>query len=176
MIFTAGSVSGAYVVDVEKRADERGYFARIWCERELAAHGLSCRIAQANTQVSAKRCTLRGLHYQEAPFAEVKFVRCARGAIYDVIVDLRRESPTFKQWMGSELSQENARMLYCPEGCAHGYLTLRDDTEVSYLTSQPFAPHAARGVRFDDLAFRVEWPEPVKVISVADRGWPDFES
>ena len=174
MKFTPASIEGAYVIDLEKRADERGYFARAWCEHEFAVHGLGTRIAQVNVGVSTKAGTLRGLHYQQAPHGEVKLARCARGAVYDVAVDLRPASPTFGRWHGCELSAENGRMLYVPEGCAHGYLTLRDDTELTYFTSAPYAPDAARGVRHDDPAFSIAWPRTVTTISSQDAGWPDF--
>jgi dTDP-4-dehydrorhamnose 3,5-epimerase len=172
--FTPAGIQGVWVIDLEKRSDERGYFARAWCEREFADHGLSTRIAQVNVGASPQAGTLRGLHYQLAPHAEVKLARCPRGAVYDVAVDLRPESPTFRRWHGCELSAENGRMLYVPEGCAHGYLTLTDDAELMYFTSVPYAPDAARGVRHDDPAFSIAWPAPVRTISSADAGWPDF--
>ncbi|MCI0400700.1 MAG: dTDP-4-dehydrorhamnose 3,5-epimerase family protein [Gammaproteobacteria bacterium] len=174
MIFTKGEIDGAYVMQLDKRADERGFFARLWCEQELRDRGLSARIAQINAGFSPRAGTLRGLHYQLAPHAEVKIVRCARGAVYDVIVDLRPASPTYRRWIGSELTADDAGLLYVPEGCAHGYLTLVDNAELIYLTSQPYVPHAARGVRYDDPAFGFQWPEKVRIISEADRSWPDF--
>jgi dTDP-4-dehydrorhamnose 3,5-epimerase len=170
--FTPGRVHGAFVIDLDRRSDERGFFARLWCGEELAAQGLSAHVAQINTAVSPQRGTLRGMHYQVAPHEEVKIVRCARGAIFDVALDLRASSPTYRQWMGAELTAENARMLYVPQGCAHGYLTLADDTEVIYLASQPYEAAAARGVRYDDPSFGISWPVAVMVISGADRGWP----
>jgi dTDP-4-dehydrorhamnose 3,5-epimerase len=175
MIFTAGRISGSYIIDVERRSDERGFFARSWCEKEFAAHGLSARIMQINIGVSPRAGTLRGLHFQLPPFEEVKVVSCPRGAAYDVVVDLRSGSPTFGQWMAVELNGENARMLYVPEGCAHGYLTLFADSQVQYLTSQAYASEAARGVRFDDPAFAIEWPRQPDVVSLADRNWPLFD-
>lgn len=174
--FTPGQVSGCFIVDLERRSDERGYFARAWCEREFAAQGLATRIAQANVGVSTCAGTLRGMHYQDAPHAEAKLVRCPRGAVFDVAVDLRPESPTFRLWQGCELSAANGRMLYVPEGCAHGYLTLTDDTELMYFTTEPYAPDAARGVRHDDPAFSITWPRPVTTISSQDAGWPDFRT
>lgn len=174
MKFSPGSVAGAWLIEIEPRADERGYFARAWCEREFEAHGLCTRIAQANTAFSRRRGTLRGLHYQEAPHAEVKVVRCTRGAVYDVVVDLRPGSPTHCRWMAAELTAQNGRMLYAPEGCAHGYLTLTDDTELLYLTSDVYAPAAAKGVRYDDAAFGIAWPGGVEVISGQDTSWPDY--
>jgi dTDP-4-dehydrorhamnose 3,5-epimerase len=172
--FTPAVIQGAWVIDLEKRSDERGYFARAWCEREFAEHGLSTRIVQMNVGVSPKAGTLRGLHYQVPPHAEVKLARCPRGAVYDVAVDLRPASPTFRRWHGCELSAENGRMLYVPEGCAHGYLTLTDDAELMYFTSAPYAPDAARGVRHDDPVFSIAWPAAVRTISSADAGWPAF--
>lgn len=175
MIFTPTELQGALLLDIEPRADARGFFARSWCRREFEAHGLSATIAQSNIAVSPRKGTLRGLHYQEAPDAEVKLVRCTRGAVYDVIVDLRPESPTYKRWLGMELSADNHRMLYVPEGFAHGYQTLSDDCELWYQTSQFYAPAAARGVRYDDPAFDIRWPLAVTVISDADHGWPLFD-
>jgi len=175
VLFTPTKIADVYVIDVERRQDERGYFGRMWCEREMAAHGLSTRVAQTNVAVSLRAGTLRGMHYQREPFAEVKIIRCARGAVYDVIVDLRPASATYLQWVGVELTAENGRMLYAPEGCAHGYVTLRDDTELSYSTSQFYAPEAAHGVRFDDPAFKIQWPVAVSVISAQDRNWPTFK-
>lgn len=174
MQFTPGTVDGAFVIEPELRRDERGFFARQWCAAELSARGLDARIAQINTAVSPLRGTLRGLHYQLAPHAEVKIARCCRGAVFDVAVDLRPASRTFRRWMGVELSATNARQLYVPEGCAHGYLTLSDDVELMYLTSRPYAPDAARGVRYDDPAFGIDWPAAVALVSPADRSWPLF--
>jgi dTDP-4-dehydrorhamnose 3,5-epimerase len=173
--FAPGRVSGCFVVELEKRGDDRGWFARTWCERELAAQGLESRISQVNVGVSRRAGTLRGMHYQLAPHAEVKLVRCSRGALYDVALDLRPDSPTFRQWEGYELTGDNGRMLYIPEGCAHGYQTLADDTELMYFTSKPYAPDAARGVRHDDPAFSIRWPMTVESISDADAAWPDFK-
>jgi dTDP-4-dehydrorhamnose 3,5-epimerase len=173
--FTRGTVAGCYVIDLEKRSDDRGYFARAWCEREFSEQGLSTRIAQVNVGVSRKAGTLRGLHYQAGSHGEVKVVSCPRGAVYDVAVDLRPGSPTFRRWQGLELSAETGRMFYIPEGCAHGYLTLTDDTELMYSTSRPYAPDAARGVRYDDPAFGIAWPVQISTISPADAAWPDFK-
>jgi dTDP-4-dehydrorhamnose 3,5-epimerase len=172
--FTPGSVAGSWIIDLEPRRDERGYFARTWCEQEFAAHGLSTRIAQVNTAVSMRRGTLRGMHFQDAPHAEVKVIRCTRGAVFDVVIDLRPDSSTHRRWMAAELTAENSRMLYAPEGCAHGYLTLSDDCELMYFTSHPYAASAARGVRYDDPAFAIRWPGPASVISDQDRGWPAY--
>lgn len=174
MNFTKGAIDGAYVIDLDKRQDERGFFARLWCEQEMRNCGLSTRIAQINTGFSPQAGTLRGLHYQLAPHAEVKLVRCTRGAVFDVIVDIRPGSPTFRQWMGLELTADNGRQLYVPEGCAHGYLTLVGDSELVYLTSQPYVPEAARGLRYDDPAFSIRWPREAGTVSAADRSWPAF--
>lgn len=174
MIFTQTSVAGAYVIDVKRIGDDRGFFGRLWCEKEMAEMGLVSRICQSNIGVSSKAGTLRGLHYQRDPYQEVKIIRCPRGAIYDVVVDLRPESPTFKRWFATELNAGNSRMLYVPEGCATGYQTLVDDTEICYHTSEFYQPDAATGVRFDDPAFGIEWPLPVTAISDNDVGWPDF--
>ncbi len=175
MKFTPGRVAGCFVIELERREDDRGYFARAWCEQELADHGLCTDVSQVNVGVSVLAGTLRGMHYQVAPHAEVKIARCARGAAFDVAVDLRPDSPTFLEWQGCELSGDNGRMLYIPEGCAHGYLTLTDDAELLYFTSRRYAPDAARGVRFDDPQFSIEWPRPVTTISPADAAWPDFK-
>ena len=175
MIFSTTNLSGVYVIELEPRADERGFFARSWCEREFAAHGLSAEIAQINVGFSARRGTVRGMHYQVAPRAEAKTVRCTRGAIYDVAVDLRPGSSTYKGWVGLELTAQNRRTLYIPEGCAHGYQTLADDTEMCYQTSQPYTPECTRGVRYDDAAFRISWPVAVTSVSHADRSWPDYQ-
>ena len=172
MIFTPTAVAGAFIIDVQQRQDERGYFARLWCERELAQQGLSTRIAQANVAVSIKAGTLRGMHLQREPYAEVKIMRCQRGALYDVVVDLRPQSPSYLKWVGVELNELNGRMLYAPEGCAHGYLTLRDDTELAYSTSQFYEMDAAYGVRYDDPALNIQWPAATRVISEQDRRWP----
>jgi dTDP-4-dehydrorhamnose 3,5-epimerase len=175
MIFNPTHLEGAYVVELEPREDERGFFARAWCRDEFAEHGLSTEVAQCNVSFNRRRGTLRGLHYQIAPHAEVKLVRCTQGAIYDVIVDLRPGSATFTQWLGVELTAGNRTMLYVPEGFAHGYQTLEDDTETFYQVSTSYAPHAERGARWDDPAFGIEWPYPDRpLISDKDRGWPDF--
>lgn len=176
MIFTKTALPGAYVIELDKRQDQRGFFARAWCQKEFAAHGLNPGIVQANLAFSPRRGTLRGLHYQLAPHAEAKLVRCTRGAIYDVIVDLRPDSPTHRRWIGVELTADNRRMLYVPEGFAHGYLTLVDESEVFYQTSQFYAPAFARGVRYDDPAFGIAWPIGIAVISDADRNWPAYDS
>jgi len=174
MIFEQGDIAGSCVLQQQPRADDRGYFARVYCAKELADHGLEASVSQINTGFSPRAGTLRGMHFQAGAHAEVKIARCVRGAAFDVIVDLRPESPTFRRWFGAELSAENGRMMYAPAGTAHGYLTLTDDTELIYLTSRPYAPDAVRGVRFDDPAFAIRWPADIKVVSDADRSWPDF--
>jgi dTDP-4-dehydrorhamnose 3,5-epimerase len=173
MRFTETKVAGAFLIEPEPIADERGFFARTWCREEFADHGLTAELAQANISFNHRKGTLRGLHYQAAPHAEAKLVRVTRGAIWDLALDLRRDSPTYLAWFGAELSDANRQMLYVPEGCAHGFLTLTDDAEVAYQMSAPYAPEAARGVRFDDPAFGIEWPGEVVVINQRDRSYPD---
>lgn len=175
MEFTEIKLKGAFVVRLNKIEDHRGYFARGWCQEEFKAHGLNPNMLQLNVGFSRKKGTLRGMHYQEAPHAEAKFVRCTRGAIYDVIIDLRRESPTHGQWFGAELTPDNGTMLYAPEGFAHGYQTLTDDADMYYMTTAAFARGAAKGVRYNDPAFGIPWPLPVSVISDSDLKWPDYE-
>jgi dTDP-4-dehydrorhamnose 3,5-epimerase len=174
MIFTATHLANAYVIDVERHTDERGFLARTFCEREFAEHGLPMRIVQSSTIHTARRNTLRGLHFQEAPHNEIKLVRCTRGSIFLVMVDLRSGSPTRNEWLGVELSARTERMAYVPEGFAQGYQTLEDDTEVHYQMSHHYVPEAARGVRWDDPAFGIEWPAAEqRLISARDRAWPD---
>ena len=175
MIFTPTELDGAYVVDIEPREDERGFFARAWAREEFAGHGLSTEVVQANIAFNRRKGTLRGMHFQRDPHAEVKLVRCTRGAFYDVVVDLRASSPTHTRWIGVEITAENRRMLYVPEGFAHGYQTLADDTEAYYHVSAAYAPEAEGGVRWDDPAFGIEWPDPAPpVMSEKDRTWPDY--
>jgi dTDP-4-dehydrorhamnose 3,5-epimerase len=174
MVFAETGLSGAYVVDPERHVDERGFFARSWCSREFEARGLNACIVQCNVSRNTMRGTLRGMHYQTPPHAEVKLVRCTKGAIYDVIVDLRQNSATYLSHFGIELTADNHRALYIPEGFAHGFLTLEDHSEVFYQMSAFYAPNAARGVRWNDPAFGIEWPQPVMVISSRDRDYPDF--
>lgn len=175
MIFIPSKLSGAFVIHLEKRCDARGFFARSWCAREFAERGLKAEVAQVNVAYSRRRGTLRGLHFQLSPRAEAKVIRCTRGAIYDVIVDLRPSSPTYCQWLAVELTADNHQMLYAPPGVAHGYQTLCDDTEITYLTSEFYAPDFARGVRYDDPLFRITWPVPVTAISDADQSWPPYQ-
>jgi dTDP-4-dehydrorhamnose 3,5-epimerase len=174
MIFTETTLKGAFVIEPECRHDERGFFARTWCQHEFAAKGLPPQWVQCNISFSRQRGTLRGMHYQAPPYEEAKLVRCTMGAIYDVIIDLRAKSPTFRQWLAVELTADNRRMLFIPQGFAHGFQTLAHDTEVFYQMSQFYAPEYARGVRWDDPAFRVWWPAEKRIISERDRGFPDF--
>ncbi len=177
MIFTETPLPGAYVVDVDPRSDERGFFARAWDRNEFAERGLETEIAQCNLSFNHAGGTVRGMHFQRAPHAEVKLIRCTRGAIFDAIVDLRPESPTYTRWFGVELSAENRRWLYVPRGFAHGYQTLADETETFYQVSEFYAPHAERGVRWDDPAFGIKWPlRDEAFLSEKDGSWPDFES
>lgn len=172
MTFTETPLAGAFVIDIERRADDRGFFARSWCDREFADHGLSTVIKQANVSFNVKRGTLRGMHFQLAPHEEVKVVRCTRGSLVDVIIDLRPGSATYGKWFAVELTADNHRMLYIPEQFAHGYQTLEDNTDLMYLVSKPYAPTHASGVRYNDPAFGITWPLPVSMISPADAGWP----
>lgn len=174
MIFKETKLKGAFVIEIEKREDERGFFARALCQQEFAAHGLNFSLAQANIGFSRKKGTLRGLHYQVAPHQEAKLVRCTAGAIYDVIIDLRPMSLTYKQWFGIELTADNHTMLYVPEGFAHGYQTLADESEVFYPVSQFYTPGAERGVRYNDPIFGIEWPLEVQIISDKDKSWPNY--
>jgi len=174
MIFSETKLKGAFIIDVEPREDERGFFARSWCENEFKQHGLNSRFAQCNISFNKKRGTLRGMHYQVAPFAEAKVVRCTMGAIYDVIIDLREDSPTFKQWLSVELTAENRRALYVPEDFAHGFQTLVDNTEVFYQMSEFYHPECAHGVRWDDPTFGVAWPVQSVMIHGKDNDWKLF--
>lgn len=173
MRFVETPLAGCYVIEQDRIQDHRGYFARVWCQRELEEHGLKAEILQANVGFSRQRGTLRGLHYQHSPHAEVKIVHCTRGAMFDVAVDLRPASPTFMRWYGIELTAENGKMLYVPEGFAQGYLTLVDDTEMTYQTSRFFDREAATGVRYNDPKLGIAWPADVRVISEQDKKWPD---
>jgi dTDP-4-dehydrorhamnose 3,5-epimerase len=172
MIFTETKLSGAFIIDLEKRGDSRGFFARSFCQDEFERHGLVNKVVQTNVSLSKHQGTLRGMHYQEAPYAETKLVRCTQGAIYDIIVDIRPESPTFKQWIGVELSSSNHRMLFVPQNFAHGFITLMDDSEVTYQVSQVYHPGSERGLRYNDPALGIIWPREVNVISDKDASWP----
>lgn len=174
MRFEPTALPGVVVVEPERLEDERGFFARTWCTREFERHGLNPRLVQCSISFNARRGTLRGLHYQVAPDQEAKLVRCTMGAIYDVVVDLRPDSPTFRRWVAVELSADNRRMVYVPEGCAHGFQCLQDGCEVFYQMSVFYAPASARGVRWDDPAFGVVWPIAPPIMSPRDRQYPDF--
>jgi dTDP-4-dehydrorhamnose 3,5-epimerase len=170
MLFRATPLEGAWIIELERRRDARGSFARSFCAREFAAHGLNGSFLQANVSGNERRGTLRGLHFQHAPHEEAKLVRCTKGAIFDVIVDLRPASPSFRRWLGLELRGDV--QLYIPKGMAHGYLTLEPESEVTYLMSAEYAPEAATGIRYDDPAIGIRWPRPVEVISEKDASWP----
>jgi dTDP-4-dehydrorhamnose 3,5-epimerase len=178
VIFRETAIDGAFVVEPERIEDERGFFARTFCAEEFRAHGLDARVAQSNTSFNRRTGTLRGMHWQQAPHGEAKLVRCTRGAIFDVAIDLRRDSPTHRCWAAAELTEDNGLALFVPVGCAHGFQTLADDSEVLYLMSTPYVPGSGRGVRWDDSAFGIEWPEPPpdgRTISERDASYPDFD-
>jgi dTDP-4-dehydrorhamnose 3,5-epimerase len=172
MIFTETKLRGAYLIEPELFTDERGFFTCTWNQEDFARHGLKVRFVQANASFNKQRGTLRGMHFQVAPYQETKLVRCTVGAIYDVIIDLRESSPTFRQWTGVELTSSNRLELYVPEGFAHGFQTLMDNTEVAYQISEYYRPEAARGVRWDDPAFGIDWPLAISVMSERDRSHP----
>ena len=174
MKFHETKILGVFEICLEPHQDERGFFARAWCQKEFDDRGLNSRMVQCNISRNAHKGTLRGMHFQEAPFSETKIVRCARGAVYDVVVDLRPQSKTFKDWAALTLTEEAGNMVYIPEGCAHGFLTLTDGADVFYQMSEFYKPEAARGVRWNDSAFGIHWPADVKVISERDRTYPDF--
>ncbi len=174
MKFRETELSGAYIIDIEPSKDDRGLFARAWCQKEFEAHGLSSSIVQANISQNRKRGTLRGLHWQRQPYAECKLLRCTRGSVYDVIVDLRRDSDTFRSWVGVELTEQNHRMLFVPENFAHGFQTLEDNSEIFYQVTQFYTPDAEWGARYDDPAFAIDWPLDVTAISEKDVGWNPF--
>jgi len=172
---TETKLKGAYVIEVDRIEDERGFFARSWCQKEFAEHGLNPNLVQCNISFNLKKGTLRGMHYQDKPHEEAKLVRCVKGGIYDVIIDLRPDSPSFKDWFSVELNCENRKMIYIPEGMAHGCQTLADNTEVFYQMSEFYYSESARGVRWDDRIFGIDWPEiSQRVISEKDRSYPDF--
>jgi len=175
MKFQPTPLAGAYVIEQEQRGDDRGFFARAFCSREFGLAGLETHFVQANDALSRRMGTLRGMHYQLGDAAEVKMVRCIRGSLYDIILDLRPDSPTFGQSVGAELSAENRRMMYVPRGFAHGLITLSDDTEAFYLVSQYYSPEDERGVRWNDPRFNLEWPIEPREISEKDGKWPDFD-
>jgi dTDP-4-dehydrorhamnose 3,5-epimerase len=165
---------GVFEIYLEPYPDERGFFARSWCQKEFESYNLNPKVVQCNVSFNLRRGTLRGIHYQAAPFPEAKLVRCTMGAIYDVVVDLRSQSPTFRDWVGVKLTAENRHMLYVPEGCGHGFLTLEDNTEIFYQMSEFYHPELARGVRWNDPAIHIVWPAAVEVISERDRTYADL--
>ena len=175
MNFQETKISGVFELLLEPMADERGFFARTWCKNEFEAQGLASSLEQCSISYNSRKRTLRGMHFQVAPFEETKVVRCTRGAIYDVVLDLRAESHTYKQWISVFLTAENRSMIYVPKGCAHGFLTLQDDTEVFYQMSQVYDAASARGVRWNDPAFSISWPEKIETISERDRTYADFQ-
>lgn len=174
MIFHGTKLQGAFEIHLDLKADDRGFFARTWCEKEFSSHGLNPKLVQCSISFNTRKGTLRGLHYQAVPHAETKLVRCTRGAIYDVVVDLRPQSPTFKEWIAVVLADKKRNMVYVPEGCAHGFLTLEDESEVFYQMSEFYDAESARGVRWDDPAFQITWPGKVEVISERDRTYPSI--
>jgi dTDP-4-dehydrorhamnose 3,5-epimerase len=175
MHFIPTNLAGAYLIEAEPISDERGFFARTWCRNEFVDKGLNPNLVQCNISYNKLRGTLRGMHFQNVPHAEAKLVRCTQGGIYDVIIDLRKDSGTFTQWFGVELTAENRKALYVPEGFAHGFITLQDESEVLYLMSEIYHAECAAGVRWDDPAFAVRWPIEAKVISERDRNYPRFK-
>ncbi len=172
MLFEEMSLAGAYIITLQPKEDERGFFARSFCKQLFSEKGLHSDFVQCNVSYNHKKGTLRGLHYQQAPFGEVKIVTCHRGAIYDVIVDMRIDSPTYRKWIGVELTSHNHQSLYIPEGFAHGFQTLADETEVFYHMGNYYHPHAAQGIRWDDPALAINWPEEVQMMSQADKQYP----
>ena len=176
MIFNETPLKDAYIIELERIHDERGFFARSWCVKEFKEYGLNPNLVQCNVSFNKKTGTLRGMHYQAAPHEETKLVRCTKGAFYDVIIDLRPDSPTFKRWFGMELTAENRKALYIPEGFAHGFQTLEDDTEVFYQMSEFYHRESARSIRYDDPAFRIEWPLAHPSLSPKDSIYEDFGS
>jgi dTDP-4-dehydrorhamnose 3,5-epimerase len=175
MLFHETKLPGVFEIRLEPHPDNRGFFARTWCQMEFEAQGLNPTLAQCSISFNMRKGTLRGMHFQMSPHAESKVVRCTRGAIYDVVVDLRPSSPTYKGWIAATLTAKNGRMIYIPEGCGHGFLTLEGETEVFYQMSAFYSPELARGVRWDDPAFQIAWPAGIEVISERDRTYADFE-
>lgn len=173
--FTETPLAGAFVIEPERRGDERGFFARVFCEEQFARQGLATHFVQINNSLSSAPGTLRGMHYQLPPHAETKVVRCIRGALWDCILDLRRGSPTFGGWYGTELSADNRRMMYVPKGFAHGFVTLEADAEMLYFVDAAYHPDAERGVRHDDAEFGIQWPAEARQVSEKDRSWPNFD-
>ena len=175
MIFTETELKGAFILDIKKMEDERGFFGRSWCKREMEEHGLNGNVVQTNVSFNKVKGTFRGMHFQRAPHQETKLVRCTRGAILDVIIDLRPSSPTYKKWIGVELTEQNHRMLYVPEDFGHGCVTLEDNTEVTYQVTQFYTPGAEGGLRWNDPAFGIQLPVTPTVISAKDAAWADFD-
>jgi dTDP-4-dehydrorhamnose 3,5-epimerase len=176
MKFTPTKIADAWIIDLEPKIDERGFFARAWCQEEFAQHGVEVEFVQANLAVSNRAGTLRGLHFQAAPHGEAKLVRCVRGGAFVAIADMRANSPSFGQWLGVELTAENRRALYVPKGCAQGYQTLSDNTEMFYQMSTAFVPGAGRGIPYNDPFFKIQWPVEITSISEADQKWPAFDA
>jgi len=174
MIFHETKIAGVVQIELDMLTDERGFFARCWCAREMGEHGLNAKLAQCSISINRLKGTLRGMHYQASPYQEAKLVRCTKGSLYDVAIDLRPLSATYMQWIGYELTEMNRRSLYIPEGCAHGFLTLSANTEVLYLISEFYNDAATQGVRWNDPAFKIVWPEAVNVISERDQNYIDF--
>lgn len=175
MEFLKTKLPGVFEIHIQTKPDERGFFARTWCQKEFEAQGLAGKLVQCSLSFNKKKGTLRGLHYQMAPHEETKLIRCTQGAIYDVVLDLRPKSPAFKDWVGVELTAEKRNMIYVPPGCAHGFLTLEDQSEVTYQMSEFQDAESARGVRWNDPAFQIKWPANVKVISERDQTYPSFK-
>lgn len=176
MLFEDLRLAGAFHISLQKVEDDRGFFARTWCHDEFTAHGLNASLAQSNISFNKMKGTLRGMHFQAVPHAESKLVRCTLGSIYDVMIDMRPESPTYLQWYGAELTADNREMLYVPEGFAHGFQTLKDNTEVTYHVTEFYTPSAEGGVRYNDPAIGIAWPLPVDMISAKDANWPLLET
>lgn len=176
MKFTETRLKDAFIIDLDKFEDDRGFFARSWCKKEIDEHGLNSNVVQVNVSNNRKKGTLRGMHYQVSPYEETKLIRCTKGALYDVIIDLRPDSETYKQWIGVELTAGNYKSLYVPEGFGHGFQTLEDDTEATYQVTEFYTPGAEAGIRYNDPQFAIDWPMEIAVISDKDRNWPDFTS
>jgi dTDP-4-dehydrorhamnose 3,5-epimerase len=175
MTFHETKLARVFEITLDLNSDERGFFARSWCQKEFDQQGLNPKVVQCNVSFNVRKGTLRGMHYQDAPYQEAKLVRCTQGSIYDVVVDLRPRSPTFKDWIAVVLTADKHNMVYVPEGCGHGFLTLEDETEVFYQMSEFYHGELSRGVRWDDPAFQITWPDKVEVISERDRTYPNFE-
>jgi dTDP-4-dehydrorhamnose 3,5-epimerase len=175
MIFQETKIAGVFEIRVEQHTDDRGFFARTWCQKEFEDHGLNSRLVQCNLSGNIRKGTLRGMHYQAMPYAEAKLIRCTAGAVYDVALDLRENSPTFLQWTATILRAKDHNMLFVPEGCAHGFLTLEDNCEVYYQMSEVYHAESGRGVRWNDPAFKIEWPGKVEAMAERDRSYPDFK-